>query len=78
MGNQTSGYFITEHSAVEGPKYNYNPDYNQEKLHSDYTGFYVGISICTLVALLLILFNVIMGCCSPYKKYWMNHNTGNR
>ena len=32
MGNQTSGYFIDYslyRSAVEGPEYDYNPNYNQ-------------------------------------------------
>ena len=79
MGNQTSGYFITYQSAVEGPNYDYNPNYNQERLHADYTGFYAGILICLFVAVFLLIVNLALGCCSPYKKYWSNWaNSGNR
>ena len=78
MGNTTSGYFITYHSAVEGPEPNYNPDYNQDVAHSDYGLFYAGIAVCTLIAVLLILLNVVLGCCSPWEKYWNSSNTGNR
>ncbi|ODM93131.1 Virion egress protein UL34 [Orchesella cincta] len=48
------------------------PDY------SDYTGFYVGITICTLFGLSIILLNVVLCCCSPYRQYWRDPNTGNR
>ena len=78
MGNQTSGYFFTYYSAVDGPNFDYNPNYNQERAHADYTGFYVGILLCALFAALLIALNVALGCCSPWRKYWANRNTGNR
>jgi hypothetical protein len=80
MGNyQTSGYFITkDFSAVEGPEYNYHPDYNQSLRHSDYTYFYAGILICFLIAAILVVYNIVLGCCSPWKKYWNSNNTGNR
>ncbi len=78
MGNTASGYIFTYHSAVEGPEYDYNPNYNQERLHSDYTGFYLGISLCLAVAILLLALNVLLGCCSPWRSYWNNRNTGNR
>lgn len=79
MGNQTSGYFlIPSNSAVDGPNYNYNKDYNQERLHADYTAFYVGISFCAVLLVLLIIVNLILGYCSPWKKYWTNRNLGNR
>jgi cytosine/uracil/thiamine/allantoin permease len=78
MGNQTSGYFITHYSAVEGHEYDYNPAYNQERAHADYTYFYAGILVCAIVALLLVVVNVVLGCCSPWKKYWGNRYSGNR
>ena len=81
MGNLSSGksgYYITYSSAVEGPNYNYHPDYNQELIHSDYSHFYAGIGICALIAILLLIFNLIFGCCSPWKNYWNNKNTGNK
>jgi hypothetical protein len=29
MGNQQAGFFTIYHSAVDGPEYDYNPNYNQ-------------------------------------------------
>jgi len=79
MGNYTSGYYLPVNaSAVEGPEYNYHPDYNQSNLHSDYTLFYLGIGLCCFLAILLILLNAYVGCCSPWRKYWSSKNTGNR
>ncbi len=78
MGNQTSGYFIKFKSAVEGHEYDYNPNYNQEKIHSDYTGFYIGISAVAFLGIAIIVCNLCFGCCSPWKKYWNNRNSGNR
>ena len=78
MGNQTSGYFLTYKSAVEGPEYDYHPDYNQSLLHSDYTGFYVGIAVAVFVAVFIIVLNLVLGCCSPWDKYWKNRHSGNR
>ncbi len=77
MGNQQFQFF-TYKSAVDGHEYDYNPDYNQEKLWSDYTLFYAGIGICAAIAILLIAFNVFFGCCSPWRKYWLSRFTGNR
>ena len=51
---------------------------SQTRLHSDYTGFYVGILLCALLAALLIILNLSLGCCSPWKKYWNSSNSGNR
>jgi len=45
---------------------------------SDYTGFYVAISICTLFGLSIIILNLVLCCCSPYKEYWRDPDTGNR
>ena len=77
MGNQQVNFF-TYKSAVDGHDFDYNKDYNQDRLWSDYTLFYAGIGITAALAILLILFNVIFGCCSPWRKYWMSRFTGNR
>lgn len=77
MGNRQVGFF-TYTSAVEGPDYNYNPNYNQEVAFHDYTAFYAGIGICTAILGLIILLNILFACCSPWRKYWMNRGTGNR
>lgn len=80
MGNSTSGYFNFQFykSAVEGPEFDYNPSYNQSRLYSDYTGFYVGIFFCTFIALVVFLVNLYFCQCSPWSKYWKNRHTGNR
>jgi len=76
MGNQLSTWNLTLQSAVDGPNFDYNPDYNQEKIFTDYTWFYIGIGSTALVALLLILFNICLGC--KYKKYWYSRYSGNK
>jgi O-antigen ligase len=74
-----SSNFFKYHSAVDGENFDYNPKYNQPPYqHSDYTYFYLGIGICTFLALILIFFNIFFGCCSPWRKYWMSRFTGNR
>ena len=45
---------------------------------SDYTSFYVGISFCTIIVFSLVILNLICCCCSPFKEYWRDPNTGNR
>ena len=77
MGNQQFQGFQYK-SAVDGPEYNYNPDYNQDLLHADYSGFYAGIGIITAFAVLLLVLNCLMCHCTPWRKYWLNRNTGNR
>lgn len=78
MGNQQAGFFTIYHSAVDGPEYDYNPNYNQSRLFSDYSAFYAGIGICSAIAVLLIVINIALGCCSPWNKYWKSRFTGNR
>ena len=77
MGNQQVNFF-TYQSAVDGHNYDYNPDYNQSSLFADYTLFYTGIGICAAIAIFLIFFNLILACCSPWRKYWLSRFTGNR
>jgi len=76
MGNQLSTWNLTHQSAVRGPSFDEFPGYNQEKIFSDYTWFYIGIGATAGVALLLIIFNFVLGCC--YKKYWYSRFSGNR
>ncbi|KAG8226482.1 hypothetical protein J437_LFUL007364 [Ladona fulva] len=51
---------------------------NQKKLYGDFTPFYVVITICTVIGFALFLLNIIFCCCSRYKEYWQNSDTGNR
>ena len=62
MGNQLSTWNLTIQSAVRGPSFDEFPAYNQERIFSDYTWFYIGIGCTAGVALLLILFNFVLGC----------------
>ena len=63
MGNQLSTWNLTHQSAVRGPSFDEFPGYNEERIFSDYTAFYIGIGATAGVALLLILFNFVLGCC---------------
>jgi len=76
MGNTLSTWEFTYESAVAGPNYNYNPEYNQTNLPSDYTQFYIGIGAVTLVCGLLIILNLLLSW--KFKKYWNSRYTGNR
>lgn len=56
-----------------------NPEFvSTGSAFSDYTVFYVIISIVTVLALGIITLNFVFCCCSPYKHYWRDPNTGNR
>jgi len=47
-----------------------------EKIFGDFTAFYVTITICTVLGAFLFLLNIALCCCSRYKKYWQDSNTG--
>ncbi|XP_067003270.1 uncharacterized protein [Anabrus simplex] len=49
-----------------------------EKEFGDYSAFYTTITVCTVLGAFLFLLNIIFGCCSKYKEYWEDGNTGNR
>lgn len=49
-----------------------------EKEFGDYSAFYTAITICTVLGAFLFLLNIVFGCCSRYKEYWQDGNTGNR
>jgi len=77
MGNQLSTWNLTLQSAVRGPKWETTvKEWNTDRIFTDYTWFYIGIGATSLVAALLILFNLCLGC--KYKKYWYSRYTGNR
>lgn len=48
----------------------------REKIFGDFTAFYVTITICTILGAFLFLLNIALCCCSRYKKYWQDSNTG--
>jgi hypothetical protein len=47
-----------------------------EKIFGDFTAFYVTITICTVVGAFLFLLNIALCCCSRFKEYWQDSNTG--
>jgi hypothetical protein len=47
-----------------------------EKIYGDFTAFYVTVSICTVLGAFLFLVNIALCCCSRYKNYWQDSNTG--
>jgi hypothetical protein len=47
-----------------------------EKIFGDFTAFYVTVTICTVLGAFLFLLNIALCCCSRYKKYWQDSNTG--
>ncbi len=64
---------------IDNEEWKNNPwylEHGPEKV--TYTAFYVGISICTIVGLTIIILNFVFCCCSPYKDYWRDPDTGNR
>ncbi|KAJ9591019.1 hypothetical protein L9F63_027775 [Diploptera punctata] len=72
---QTPNSSTDDHSffgPTERTRYEYT-----EKIYGDFTPFYVTITICTVLGAFLFLLNIIL-CCSRYKKYWQDSNTGNR
>jgi hypothetical protein len=48
----------------------------REKIFGDFTAFYVTVTICTVLGAFLFLLNIALCCCSRYKKYWQDSNTG--
>ncbi|XP_069957564.1 uncharacterized protein wrm1 [Cherax quadricarinatus] len=56
----------------------FNQRYGVKPEFNDYTPFYVTITICTIVGVILILVNWICSCCHEHSKYWSDPDTGNR
>lgn len=57
----------------EREEYLKNPFLKRE--YGDFTTFYVIIAICTIFGFFLLVLNVSL-CCSKYKNYWCDSNTG--
>ncbi|XP_030372887.1 uncharacterized protein LOC115622904 [Scaptodrosophila lebanonensis] len=61
----------------ERSAYERNP-YFTGHIYGNFSPFYVTIAICTVVLGSIIILNIILGCCSKYRKYWQDRHTGNR
>ncbi|XP_076057060.1 wurmchen 1 transmembrane protein isoform X2 [Oratosquilla oratoria] len=55
-----------------------NRQFDIKPEYFNYTPFYVVISICTILAAVLLLVNWICCCCHEHQKYWSDPDTGNR
>lgn len=64
-------------SVLDNPIDYSNHTLFQKREFGDFTAFYVTISICTILGGLLFLLNIVLCCCSKYKHYWKDTNTGN-
>uniref|UniRef100_A0A2M4AQQ3 Uncharacterized protein n=1 Tax=Anopheles triannulatus TaxID=58253 RepID=A0A2M4AQQ3_9DIPT len=53
-----------------------NP-YFKGHIYGNFNPFYVTIAVCTFFGVFIILLNVFCCCCSKYKSYWQDRNTGN-
>uniref|UniRef100_A0A1A9V479 Uncharacterized protein n=3 Tax=Glossina TaxID=44049 RepID=A0A1A9V479_GLOAU len=61
----------------ERTAYEKNP-YFTGHIYGNFSPFYVTIAICTIVLGSIIILNIVLGCCSKYRKYWQDRHTGNR
>nr|CAH7757777.1 unnamed protein product [Callosobruchus chinensis] len=52
--------------------------YFKKHEYSDFSPFYITITICTVIGLTIFLINIFLGCCSRYSEYWNDRHTGNR
>lgn len=52
-----------------------NP-YFQKREYGDFTPFYITITICTILAAVLFIINIVLGCCSRHSEYWNERHTG--
>ncbi|XP_014210537.1 uncharacterized protein LOC106640870 [Copidosoma floridanum] len=60
-------------------EYKKNPYFDPDDvIYSNYTYFYVAISICSIIAGFLLVLNVVFCYCSQYRGYWRDRHTGNR
>ncbi|KAK4287163.1 hypothetical protein Pmani_029376 [Petrolisthes manimaculis] len=55
-----------------------NRIYNIKPEYYNYVPFYVIITFCTIIAVVLIMVNWICSCCHEHSKYWNDPDTGNR
>ncbi|XP_044758300.1 uncharacterized protein LOC123316333 [Coccinella septempunctata] len=52
--------------------------YFKKHIFSDYSPFYITVTICAILGLSLFILNFVLGCCSKYSNYWNDRHTGNR
>lgn len=65
-------------SAIdERDEYLKNPFFKKHE-YGDFTPFYITITICTVLAAIIFIINIVFGCCSRYSDYWNDQHTGNR
>nr|CAH7757778.1 unnamed protein product [Callosobruchus chinensis] len=50
--------------------------YFKKHEYSDFSPFYITITICTVIGLTIFLINIFLGCCSRYSEYWNDRHTG--
>ncbi|XP_017780282.1 PREDICTED: uncharacterized protein LOC108565370 [Nicrophorus vespilloides] len=55
-----------------------NSPYFKKHEYSDFTPFYITVSICTIVFVTAVIINLVLGCCSKHSAYWNDRYTGNR
>lgn len=61
----------------ERSEYLNNP-FLTKPIYGDYSPFYITIGICSALLGILIILNIVLGCCSRHKYYWQDRHTGNR
>lgn len=44
--------------------------------YGDFTPFYITVAVCTVLATILFVINIVLGCCSRYSGYWNDRHTG--
>lgn len=50
--------------------------YFEKHEYGDFTPFYVTVTILTILAVILFVLNIALGCCSRYSGYWNDRHTG--
>ncbi|XP_065171755.1 uncharacterized protein wrm1 [Atheta coriaria] len=51
--------------------------YFKKHEYGDFSPFYITVTVCTIIAAIIIIINIV-GCCSKYSTYWNDRHTGNR
>ncbi|XP_012263403.1 uncharacterized protein LOC105690293 [Athalia rosae] len=46
--------------------------------YGDFTTFYIVITICAVIGIILFVINSVFCWCSPWRDYWCDRHTGNR
>lgn len=50
--------------------------YFKKQEYGDFAPFYITITICTILFFIIIIANIVLGCCSKYSEYWNDRHTG--